>query len=72
LTNVRIADPAVVPRNPEPNRRWLTLAMGMIASLTVGVAGAFGLEALSDTVHDQRDGSERLALPVFAVIPEER
>jgi uncharacterized protein involved in exopolysaccharide biosynthesis len=72
LTNVRIADSAAVPRNPEPSHRWLTLAMGMIASLTVGIAGAFGLEALSDTVHSQRDGSERLALPVFAVIPEER
>jgi capsular polysaccharide biosynthesis protein len=46
--------------------------MGIIASLTVGVGGAFGLEALSGTVYGQRDGSERLSLPVFAVVPEDK
>jgi len=72
LTNVRIVDRAVPPNLPIPNRTMLTLAMGIIASLTIGVGGAFGLEALSGTVHSQRDGAERLSLPVFAVIPEDK
>jgi uncharacterized protein involved in exopolysaccharide biosynthesis len=72
LTNVRIVDRAAAPNLPVPNRMWLTLAMGIIASLTVGVGGAFGLEALSGTVYGQRDGSERLSLPVFAVVPEDK
>jgi uncharacterized protein involved in exopolysaccharide biosynthesis len=72
LTNIRIVDRAVPPNLPIPNRTMLTLALGIIASLTIGVGGAFGLEALSGTVHSQRDGAERLSLPVFAVIPEDK
>lgn len=71
LTNVRIVDRATVPTRPVPNRRWLTLAMGLLASLAVGIGGAFGVEALSPTVHGQHDGEQRLALPVLGVIPED-
>jgi uncharacterized protein involved in exopolysaccharide biosynthesis len=72
LTNVRIVDRAEPPAKPLPSRRWLTLAMAFLTSLTIGIAGAFGLEALSSTVHGARDGEQRLALPVVAVIPEDR
>ena len=71
LTNVRILDHADVPAKPVPGRRGLTIALGLLTSLTVGIAGAFGLEAFSATVHGERDGEQRLALPVLAVIPED-
>lgn len=71
LTNVRIVDRATKPSKPVPNRRWLTLAMALLAGLAVGVGGAFGTEALSPTVHGQHDGEQRLALPVLGVIPED-
>ena len=71
LTNVRILDHADVPANPVPGRRLLTIALGLLTSLTVGIAGAFGLEAFSATVHGERDCEQRLALPVLAVIPED-
>ncbi len=71
LTNVRIVDRASTPELPLPSRRWLTLAMGVLASVAVGVGGAFGLEAFAPTVHGTLDGEERLALPVLGIIPED-
>jgi uncharacterized protein involved in exopolysaccharide biosynthesis len=71
LTNVRVVDRAAVPTKPLPNHSWLTLAMGLMASLAVGVGGAFTLEALSPTIRGRQDGEQRLALPVLAVIPED-
>jgi uncharacterized protein involved in exopolysaccharide biosynthesis len=71
LTNVHIVDRASPPQKPVPNRRWLTLAMGLFTSLAVAIGGAFGLEALSPTVHSEQDAEERLALPVLGVIPED-
>jgi capsular polysaccharide biosynthesis protein len=60
-----------VPAKPLPNHGWLTLAMGMVASLAVGVGGAFTMESLSPTVRGRHDAEQRLALPVLAVIPED-
>ncbi len=71
LTNVRVVDRASTPSNPLPNHTWLTLAMGLMASLAVGLGGAFTLEALSPTIRGRQDGEQRLALPVLAVIPED-
>ena len=71
LTNVQIIDSATVPKKPISNQAGLTFAMAFLAALTVGVGGAFGLEAFSGTVHSQRDGEERLALPILTVIPED-
>ncbi len=71
FTNVRIVDRATAPNRPVPSRRSLTLALGLLASLAVGIGCAFGMEAVSPTVHAAQDGEQRLALPVIGVIPEE-
>jgi uncharacterized protein involved in exopolysaccharide biosynthesis len=71
FTNIRIVDRATVPSRPLPTRRSFTLALGLLASLAVGIGFAFGMEAVSPTVHAALDAEQRLALPVVGVIPEE-
>jgi uncharacterized protein involved in exopolysaccharide biosynthesis len=71
LTNVQIVDYATVPRKPVKNNKMLTIIMGFMGAILVGVGGAFGLEALYATVHGARDGEARLGLPVLGVVPQE-
>jgi uncharacterized protein involved in exopolysaccharide biosynthesis len=71
LTNVQILDYATVPARPVKNNMPLSLTMGLVGALVVGIGGAFGLEAMSQTVHGRRDGELQLGIPVLGIIPQQ-
>ena len=70
ITNVQVVDYAPVPSRPLPGNGALTLAVGLLGALTVGIGGAFGVETLRATIHARRDGEMRLGLPILGVLPE--
>ena len=70
--NVRIVDRAEVPKGPMTpagRRTWLvSLAFGF----ALGVAVAFGLDYMNDTVKTPEDVSQRLKLPFLGLVPTVR
>jgi uncharacterized protein involved in exopolysaccharide biosynthesis len=67
--NVRIVEPAIVPYRPVKPRRVMNLALGAVIGLVVGVATAFFLEYMDDTVRTPDQVENALGVPVFALIP---
>jgi len=67
--NVRIVEPAVAPVRPIKPRPVLNLAIGAVIGLVVGVAIAFFLEYMDDTVRTPEQVENALGVPVFALIP---
>jgi polysaccharide biosynthesis transport protein len=67
--NVRIVDPAVVPVRPIRPRPVLNLAIGAVIGMVFGVAVAFFIEYMDDTVHTPEQVENALGVPVFALIP---
>ncbi len=67
--NIRIVEPAIAPFRPIKPRPILNLALGAVIGLVLGMALAFFLEYMDDTVRtpDQVEGA--LGVPVFALIP---
>jgi len=69
-SNLRVADPAVVPRVPIRPRRSLDLLMGILLGSMAGVALALLRDRLDDTLKTPDD--VRIALPatLLAVVPD--
>lgn len=67
--NVRVIDTALVPENPiKPNKRN-ALTLGFIAGLVFGVALAFLIEMLDQSVRTQEDVENKLRLPFLGQVP---
>jgi capsular exopolysaccharide synthesis family protein len=67
--NVRIVDPATVSESPiKPNKR-VELALGLIGGLGLGMALAFLVDALDQSVRTQEDVETKLGLPFLGEIP---
>jgi capsular exopolysaccharide synthesis family protein len=68
--NIRVVDPASVPRGPvRPNKR-LSLFLGLIVGGLVGIGLGFFLEYLDNTVKTPEDVRTHLPAPLLAVVPE--
>jgi capsular exopolysaccharide synthesis family protein len=68
--NVRVVDPAAVPRGPvRPNKR-LAVMLGLIVGGLLGVGLAFFLDYLDNTVKTPEDVRTHLGMPLLAVVPE--
>src|SRR5262245_9923833 len=68
--NIRVVDPASIPRAPiRPNKR-LALILGMIVGGLVGLGLSFFLEYLDNTVKTPEDVRTHLPAPLLAVVPE--
>ena len=67
--NVRIVEPAIVPVRPIRPRPVLNLAVGAMIGLVFGVAVAFFIEYMDDTVRTPEQVESALGVPVFALIP---
>jgi succinoglycan biosynthesis transport protein ExoP len=66
---VTIIDRAVVPESPiSPNKR-LTITLGILIGLTVGIGGAFLLEYADNSLRVEKDVERVLGLPVVGVVP---
>jgi len=70
LDSIRIADRAVPPSMPYNERTWLAIIIGIVGGLSIGLAGAFGLEFLYQTYHFGTDIERELELPVLGLISD--
>ncbi len=67
--NVRIVEPAVVPRIPVKPRKALNMGLAALVGLVLGLSLAFFLEYMDDTVRTPEHVERALGVPVFALIP---
>ena len=70
--NVRIVDPAVLPRNPVLPRKLVNLVVGMLGGALFGILIAFLLEFLDQTVKSSEDLEKKLGLAFLGFVPVER
>jgi len=68
--NIRFVDYAIAQKKPVGPRRTLFVALAFVFSLACGVALAFFVEYLDDTVRSSEDIENFLHLPAVASIPE--
>ncbi len=64
-----VVDTALPPAGPFKPRPVRNLVVGLIAGLLIGLAAAFGIEFVNDTIKSAEDASTKLKLPILGVIP---
>jgi capsular exopolysaccharide synthesis family protein len=67
--NVRVLERAIVPTSPIRPKPVQNLTMGLILGVGVGIALAFGIEALDNTLKTQTDVEQFLGVPVLGLVP---
>jgi len=72
VPDVRILDPAVVPRRPVKNTAPRLLLMGLLAGLALGVVGAILLDRADPSVRYPQQVSRDLGLPIIGAVPHLR
>jgi succinoglycan biosynthesis transport protein ExoP len=72
VPDVRILDPAVVPRRPTKNTAPRLLLMGIVAGFGLGVVGAVVLDRADRKVRYPEQVSRDLGLPILGVVPHLR
>lgn len=70
--NVRIIDPAGVPKAPARPRTHLALALGLFGGLALGLIAALARDSVDETVRTHQDVEKKLGLPFLAEIPHAR
>ncbi|HVN87200.1 MAG TPA: GNVR domain-containing protein [Candidatus Binatia bacterium] len=69
IVNVSIVEPAVVPTAPLPTKRLLTLVLGSVMSLFVGIGLAFVRDRLDPALKGGAEAQRITGLPILANIP---
>lgn len=69
LVNVDVVQRPALPL-PRTDTQGISVALSLIAGLVVGVAGAFGREYLSQSLHSEGDVERHLGLPLLGTISE--
>jgi succinoglycan biosynthesis transport protein ExoP len=67
---VSIVDRADAPTFPYKPNLFMNLLMGLGAGLLAGLAGAVGLEFVSDTIKTREDVRSKLRLPCLGAVPK--
>jgi len=67
--NVRVLERAIVPGSPVRPNPIQNLMMGLMIGLGSGVALAFAIEALDNTLKTQADVEQFLGVPVLGLVP---
>ena len=68
-TNVRIVDPAEVPRAPVLPRRQRDLMMGLLAGCVLGVGAALFRDHLDNRIKTPEEVAAHLGLPCLGLVP---
>lgn len=66
--NVRIVDPAEVPKAPSKPRKARTLAIAALLGLLVGYLAALAIDTLDQAIYSQEDVERKLALPFLGSV----
>jgi capsular exopolysaccharide synthesis family protein len=69
-SNIRIVDPAEVPKGPVKPRVFLNLALGLVLGTAVGVGLAFFQEYLDNTLKTADEVERLLRLPSLGLLPD--
>jgi capsular exopolysaccharide synthesis family protein len=67
--NVRVLERAIVPGAPIRPQPVKNLMMGLLVGLGTGIALAFAIEALDNTLKTQADVEQFLGVPVLGLVP---
>ena len=67
--DIAVVDPAPVPLWPDGSGGTMTLLMGLVAGLIMGVGAALGIEYLNPRVRGVEDAEAVTGLPLLGVIP---
>jgi polysaccharide biosynthesis transport protein len=67
--NVRVLERAVVPGAPVRPKPVQNLLLGLLVGLGTGIALAFAIEALDNTLKTQADVEQTLGVPVLGLVP---
>lgn len=70
--NIRVVDPAIVPRNPILPRKLINLAVGIIGGALIGLFLVFLLEFMDQTIKTSEDLEKKLSLPFLGFVPHEK
>ena len=70
MAPVSIVDRADAPTLPYKPNLFMNLLMGLGAGLVAGLAGAVGLEFLTDTIKTREDVRSKLRLPCLGAVPK--
>jgi capsular exopolysaccharide synthesis family protein len=68
-SGVSIVDPAIPPRHPTQPRTVLSLLVGLVGGLLLGISCAVVVEYFDRSVHTRIDVRESSGLPVVGLIP---
>jgi succinoglycan biosynthesis transport protein ExoP len=68
--NIQLIDRAELPTVPVSPRLMLTLLIGLLSGMVIGVAAAFAKEHLNDTVRSGPEISRQLNLPFLGAVPQ--
>ncbi len=69
-TNIRVVDPAAVPRGPIRPQPRRDIALGILLGAFLSVGLAFFLEYLDNTVKTPDDVRQHLGVPLLGIVPE--
>jgi polysaccharide biosynthesis transport protein len=67
--NVRVLERAIVPTSPVRPKPIQNLMVGLVLGLGTGIALAFLIEALDNTLKTQQDVEQFLGVPVLGLVP---
>lgn len=67
--NIQLIDRAQIPIKPVTPRKLLTLLFGIFAGVLAGIAAAYILEQLNDSVRTGEDVNAKLDLPLLGSVP---
>jgi uncharacterized protein involved in exopolysaccharide biosynthesis/Mrp family chromosome partitioning ATPase len=70
LSNVRVIDPAEVPRAPLPDTKWRDVGMAAAASVILAFLLAFGIHFLDERLRSPEDITTHLGLPYLGMVPK--
>jgi len=69
VSNIRVAEPAVVPVAPVKPKKKLNLLLSIIFGLMTGVGIAFLWEYVDRSLRTEEDVQRYLGVPVLSVVP---
>ena len=70
IGNIRIIDPARIPKTPIKPRKVLNLIIGLIVGFSFGIGLSFLIESFDKSIKTTEEVEEYINLPVFSTIPK--